>query len=97
ENGVHSGCATGAWMAVVRGVAGMKMRETGVTFAPHFIPWWEEISFHCVWHGLGYQVTLSNEELQVCADLQNSAPLPVSVGQTAWQLKPGETGRYPLA
>ncbi|MCD7887184.1 MAG: hypothetical protein LUG44_06145 [Clostridiales bacterium] len=97
ENGVHSGCATGAWMAVVRGVAGMKMRETGVTFAPHFIPWWEEVSFHCVWHGLGYQVTLSNEELQVCADLQNSAPLPVSVGQTAWQLKPGETGRYPLA
>lgn len=97
ENGVHSGCATGAWMAVVRGVAGMKMRETGVTFAPHFIPWWEEVSFHCVWHGLDYQVTLSNEELQVCAGVENSAPLPVSVGQTAWQLKPGETGRYPLA
>lgn len=93
ENGVHSGCATGAWMAVVRGVAGMRMTETHVEFDPHFIPWWEEVSFHCVWHGQGYQVTLSNEELLVSADVKNSEVLPVVIHHV-WQiLKPGETGR----
>ncbi|MCD7884281.1 MAG: hypothetical protein LUI87_11355 [Lachnospiraceae bacterium] len=93
ENGVHSGCATGAWMAVVRGVAGMKMTETHVEFDPHFIPWWEEVSFHCVWHGQGYQVTLSNEEIRVSADVENEEVLPVVIHHVGQLLKPGETGR----
>ncbi|MCD7744259.1 MAG: hypothetical protein LUI13_03035 [Lachnospiraceae bacterium] len=94
ENGVHSGCATGAWMAVVRGVAGMKMRESHVEFTPHFIPWWEEVSFHCIWHGQGYQVTVSNEELLVCADTHNQDVLPVVINGVGQVLKPGETGKY---
>lgn len=89
ENGVHSGCATGAWMAVVRGVAGMIMRETHVEFHPHFIPWWEEVSFHCVWHGQGYQVTLSNEEIRICADAQNTGELPVEVNGEKQVLQAG--------
>ncbi|MCD8337246.1 MAG: hypothetical protein LUD18_08225 [Lachnospiraceae bacterium] len=93
ENGVHSGCATGAWMAVVRGVAGMKMTETHVEFDPHFIPWWEEVSFHCIWHGQGYQVTLSNEEILVSADVKNQEVLPVVIHHVGQILKPGETGR----
>ncbi len=93
ENGVHSGCATGAWMAVVRGVAGMRMEETRVTFEPHFIPWWEKVSFHCVWHGQGYQVTLSNEEITVMADLENAGELTVALGAEDFVLHAGETAR----
>ncbi|MCD7818308.1 MAG: hypothetical protein LUH07_04565 [Lachnospiraceae bacterium] len=97
ENGVHSGCATGAWMAVVRGVAGMKMTETHVEFEPHFIPWWEEVSFHCIWHGQSYQVTLSNEEIQVRADVRNQEMLPVVINKVGQVLKPGETGCCQIA
>ncbi|MCD8013974.1 MAG: hypothetical protein LUG99_12525 [Lachnospiraceae bacterium] len=94
ENGVHSGCATGAWTAVVRGVSGMKMRESHVEFTPHFIPWWEEVSFHCIWHGQGYQVTVSNEEMLICADAHNQDVLPVVINGMGQVLKPGETGKY---
>ncbi len=97
ENGVHSGCATGAWTAVVRGVAGMKMRESYVEFTPHFIPWWEEVSFHCVWHGQGYQVTLSNEEIQIRADAENTDDLPLLIDSLRVILKAGETQKKQLA
>lgn len=93
ENGVHSGCATGAWMAVVRGVAGMRMEETRVSFTPHFIPWWEEVSFHCIWHGQGYQVTLTNEEITVEADAENAGALTVALGAENFVLRAGETAR----
>lgn len=93
-DGVHSGCAAGAWMAVVRGVAGMRMNREYVAFTPHFIPWWKQISFHCVWHGLGYEVTLSNEEMTVTADLENAGALPVRIFENEWKLKPGDRFRY---
>lgn len=79
QDGIHSGCAAGAWMAVVRGIAGMKMTEEYVSFDPHFIPWWKQIRFHCIWHGQGYQVILSNETLCVKADEDNSGVLELSV------------------
>ncbi|MCD8019009.1 MAG: hypothetical protein LUF92_05310 [Clostridiales bacterium] len=91
ENGVHSGCATGTWMAVVRGVAGMKMKQDYVEFNPHFIPWWKEVRFHCVWHGQGYQVTVSNEKIEVQADAQNLGELPVVIGGETQNLKAGES------
>lgn len=62
-------------------------------FDSHFIPWWEEVSFHCVWHGQGYQVTLSNEEIRVGADVENEEVLPVVIHHVGQLLKPGETGR----
>ncbi|MCD8329572.1 MAG: hypothetical protein LUC27_02630 [Lachnospiraceae bacterium] len=93
ENGVHSGCATGAWMAVVRGVAGMRMEETRVRFTPHFIPWWEKVGFHCVWHGQGYHVTLTNEEITVAADAENAGELTVALGAEDFVLRAGETAR----
>ncbi|MCD8106034.1 MAG: hypothetical protein LUF35_13830 [Lachnospiraceae bacterium] len=51
------------------------------------------MSFHCVWHGQSYQVTLSNEEIRVGADVENEEVLPVVIHHVGQLLKPGETGR----
>lgn len=94
QDGIHSGCAAGAWMAVVRGVAGMKMTMEKVIFAPHNIPWWKQVSFHCVWHGQGYRITLDNQKLQVAADKDNERELIFSVYEKEYCLKAGESDVY---
>lgn len=94
RDGVHSGCAAGAWMAVVRGVAGMKMTDGKVEFTPHYIPWWKQVTFHCVWHGQGYQVVLNNREMQVTADADNQGELPLQICDESYLLKAGEKAMY---
>ncbi|MDO4337359.1 MAG: hypothetical protein Q4C91_04625 [Eubacteriales bacterium] len=94
QDGIHSGCAAGAWMAVVRGVAGMKMTPDRVVFAPHYIPWWKQVSFHCVWHGQGYSVILNNRGIQVTADEENTGELVLSIYEKEYVLKAGETAEY---
>lgn len=94
QDGIHSGCAAGAWMAVVRGVAGMRMTMDKVTFTPHYIPWWKQVRFHCVWHGQGYQVILSNSGIHVIADENNSGTLSLSIFEKEYQLGRGEKAAY---
>ncbi len=94
QDGIHSGCAAGAWMAVVRGVAGMKMTMEKVIFTPHYIPWWREVNFHCVWHGQGYCVKLYNQGVQVKADTENQGILRCTVYERDYALKAGETAEY---
>lgn len=94
QDGIHSGCAAGAWMAVVRGVAGMRMTMDKVTFTPHYIPWWKQVRFHCVWHDQGYQVILSNSGIQVIADEDNQGALSLSIFEKEYQLGRGEKAAY---
>ena len=94
RDGVHSGCAAGAWMAVVRGVAGMKMTDGKVEFTPHYIPWWKQVTFHCVWHGQGYQVVLNNREIQVTADADNQGILPLQICEEHYALNAGDKAVY---
>lgn len=94
KDGIHSGCAAGAWTAVVRGVAGMKMERDKVVFTPHYIPWWQQVSFHCVWHGRGYDVVLDNHGIKVTADSGNKEALPLKIYEESYVIGPGETGEY---
>ncbi len=93
-DGIHSGCAAGAWMAVVRGIAGMHMREDGVVFDPHFIPWWKSVSFGCVWHGLRYRVLVTNHKLSVMADQDNHSDLPLCICGEKSVLSAGNLTEY---
>lgn len=91
EDGVHSGCAAGAWTAVVRGVAGMRINEDRVVFDPHFIPWWKQVRFSGIWHGQAYTVTVSNEGIEIAADEANPGTLCISVREEYAALHAGET------
>ncbi len=91
ENGLHSGCESGAWLAVTRGLAGMKYYSDFVKFDPHFIPWWDELSFHSFWHGCGFQVTVRNGEISVKADDDNTGTLSTVMNNQKFSLEAGET------
>ncbi len=94
QDGIHSGCAAGAWMAVVRGVAGMKMTPDKVVCTPHYIPWWKRVTFHCVWHDQGYRVILDYQGMQVIADAKNIGELVLGIYEKDFVLKAGETAEY---
>ena len=94
KDGVHSGCMAGAWMAVTRGIAGMRFTENGVSIAPHFIPWWESVSFCSVWHGQKFRVTVDNTSVKVTADENNTALLQMSVCEEDFRIAPGDCIEY---
>lgn len=96
HEGIHAACAAGAWLAVARGVAGMRMTREGVNFAPRFIPWWESVSYHAVWHGVGYRVTVNNEQLAILVDAEAAAALPVTMGGQTTSIQPGERCTFAL-
>lgn len=91
KDGVHSGCMAGAWLAVTRGIAGMKFREDGVIFDPHFIPWWKSVSYYSVWHGQGFRVTVDNESLAVEAAAGNTSDIPAIINGEPIMIGPGES------
>lgn len=94
RDGIHSGCAAGAWMAVVRGIAGMKMTAEKVVLTPHHIPWWNCVSFHCVWHKQGYKVVLDNRRMQIIADKDNEGIISLQIYDSNYILNPDETAIY---
>ncbi len=93
HEGIHAACAAGAWLAVSRGVAGMKLSENGVSFKPSFIPWWKSISFKAVWHGVKYTVTLDNTKLTVSVT-EGEKALDVAFADEHTQIKVGETKEF---
>ena len=97
KDGVHSGCMAGAWIAVTRGLAGMKYRDDCVSFRPHFIPWWDSVSFYSVWHGQGFRVSVNNTELNIEADASNSGVLIIEAGGEKTGLKAGQCIEYSAA
>ncbi len=90
HQGIHSACAAGAWMAVVRGVGGTVLREDKVEINPHMIPWWKSVKYSVMWHGQKLQITLSNEEIQICSSKNNAKEVPLRVCEEAFLLSPGE-------
>lgn len=87
--GIHSACAAGAWMAIVRGVGGTVLREDKVEINPHMIPWWKSVKYSFTWHGQRVYVTLSNEEVCICGEETNSEAVPVVVSGKPYDVKPG--------
>ena len=89
--GIHSACAAGAWMAIVRGVGGTVFRPDRVEINPHMIPWWKEVRYSVQWHGQKLQVCLSNEQVKVIASKDNTQEIPLILCGKECVLKPEET------
>jgi len=75
--GLHSACAAGAWLAVVRGIAGIIPRSDKIKVNPHMIPWWDEVTFEIVWHGQKLSITLTNKVMTIDSAAQNTAVVPI--------------------
>lgn len=95
--GVHSACAAGAWLSVMRGVAGIKIRENKLEINPHMIPWWEEVSFSFTWHGQKAEVILSNKTFIIKSAAANTAVIPVEFKEELQELEAGRILSFDIA
>lgn len=89
--GIHAACAAGAWMSVVRGIAGLKMFEDRIEIDPEMIPWWNELSFSVCWHGCRIKIRLNNEKIEITAHRDNLKEIPLVICGENYRLKSGET------
>ena len=59
EDGIHAGCAAGAWYAVVRGMMGVKITKDEIRINPKLIPWWKKVSLSVAYKGVRIFIELS--------------------------------------
>ena len=90
SQGIHSACAAGAWLAVVRGIGGTVLTGDGVKIDPHMIPWWKEVRYGVHWHGQKLLVCLTNEAVKVTADGKNSGEISLTLCGEERKLAPGQ-------
>ncbi len=59
SDGIHGAATGGAWMTVIHGFAGMRIRRANLCFDPWLPRKWKELDFTCYWQGslLGVKVT----------------------------------------
>lgn len=88
--GIHAACAAGAWMAAVRGIAGVKMFSDRIEIDPEMIPWWKKLSFRVCWHSLSIAVELENGKIAVSALFEEDGSVPLIVCGERAELKAGE-------
>ncbi len=90
SQGIHSACAAGAWLALVRGIGGTIIDCDGVKIEPHMIPWWKEVRYSLHWHGQKLSVRLTNESVTVSAAGKNSGEIALTLCGEACRLLPGQ-------
>ncbi|MCQ2448893.1 MAG: hypothetical protein MJ132_01705 [Clostridia bacterium] len=95
--GIHAACAAGAWMSVVRGIAGAKMSAEEVTVNPSMIPWWKRVSFSLCWHGQNFTVELTNETVKVTASDENKGVLVLELCGERLSLAAGQSAEKVLS
>jgi len=60
HEGIHAAATGGAWMTIIHGFAGMKVRKGQLCFDPWLPRKWKEISYKCHWRGSVVQVKINH-------------------------------------
>lgn len=66
--GIHSGCAAGAWYAMFRGFGGIVCEENQITVNPCMVPWWESVEFGFRYKGIQFNVSMTQEKYTLASD-----------------------------
>lgn len=68
EDGIHAGCSAGAWYAVVRGIAGIKIGRNGLSVNPKMLPWWKSLKLSFCYRGVRIYMELTNDKFTLKAE-----------------------------
>lgn len=93
--GIHAATYGGLWQAVVFGVAGMKVREDGLSFDPHLLPEWRRLRFSVLWRGRRLRVSLTPRRMEVMLEGEEEMSLQVGDGPSL-PIEPGRRYRARL-
>lgn len=69
EEGIHSGCAAGAWYSVFRGLFGCICKEDAIVLDPKVLPWWKSVSVNFYYRGNLINLTLRDKMLMICGSV----------------------------
>ncbi len=84
EDGLHITSMSGAWLAIVQGFAGMRVRDGQLSFAPYCPDGWESYSFSLEFRGRTVGLTMRPGEAAV--QLRAGDPLTVAVAGEPYEL-----------
>jgi len=93
--GIHGATHGGLWQAVVFGVAGMRVREGGLSFDPHLLPGWRRLRFSVVWRGRRLRLSLTPRRTEVVLEGKEGMSLQVGDGPSL-RIEPGRRYRARL-
>lgn len=68
EDGIHAGCSAGAWYAVMRGIAGVRIGKKGLSVNPKMLSWWKNVKLSFCYHGIRVYMELENEKFTLKAE-----------------------------
>ncbi len=78
--GVHMAALGGLWQSLIFGVAGVRLRESGVAFEPHLPRAWSEMRFSIQWRRRLLRVTLTPSRIGVRVEGEGELTIAVVDG-----------------
>jgi len=93
-DGIHAAATGGAWMSVIHGFAGMKVRRGKLTFTPWLPQKWQELSFSCFWQGSWLTVVITPGSITLT--VKAGRGVSVMVGEQAVDLLLGKSVKIKL-
>jgi len=79
--GVHMGAVGGLWQAAIFGVAGLRVRESGIALDPHLLPGWTEMEFPVRWRDRLLRVRLQADPRRIEVTVERGNELTVAVSE----------------
>jgi trehalose/maltose hydrolase-like predicted phosphorylase len=77
--GVHMGALGGLWQAAVFGMAGVQLREDGISVDPHLLPSWSELAFPLQWRGRRLRLRFEAQPRRIEAAVEGDGEVTVAV------------------
>lgn len=65
KDGLHMANMGGTWLAIVFGFAGLRLKETGISFAPMLPREWQSYAFNLMYEGNLLRVTVTEKEMSI--------------------------------
>ena len=67
-DGIHAGCSAGAWYAIVRGIAGIRIGKKGLSINPKMLPWWKSVELSFCYMGARINMKMDNDKFKLRTD-----------------------------
>ncbi|WP_075981744.1 glycoside hydrolase family 65 protein [Bacillus massilinigeriensis] len=77
KDGLHMANMGGAWMAIVFGFAGLRIKETGLSFTPSIPEKWESLSFPIQFQGSMLRVTIKKDRISLIIEKGDSLTIKI--------------------
>ena len=84
--GIHIAAQGGVWMIAVLGLAGLSLRDDGLSFEPRLPAGWRSLNFPVQWRGRQIRIVIDRSVHRLEATLETGAPMAVWVEGDRYEL-----------